>query len=249
MTPPPPPGFHLRCTAICPVAQRAMIALAERGTPWTVETVREGQPAAPDRDRNAIPPGLPLLTVTGPQQAGLHLTETFAMIELIEDLHPGHPLYPSDPWLRAAQRNMMETGRQIQHHLSAATRAREQNELDMIVHRMQTPLMHAEAQAKGGRPGGESRLTNVDVVFAPTLWRLHALDKAFRTFFLRGCPALAAWAERLQGHPAPRMVLPDSLVPVYLEGVARRGAIIADQGHSGAWAELSTRTTRVAGMG
>ena len=90
----PPPGFHLRCTATCPVAQRAMIALAGRGRPWTVETVDERHGTGPEGDRAPVRAGLPVLTVTRPGQADLHLSETFAMIELIEDTHPDQPLYP-----------------------------------------------------------------------------------------------------------------------------------------------------------
>jgi hypothetical protein len=48
------------------------------------------------------------------------LTKTIAMIELIEDLHPDHPLHPADPFERAAHREMIETGRQIQYHLSSS---------------------------------------------------------------------------------------------------------------------------------
>jgi hypothetical protein len=100
-----------------------MIALAERGKSRALETVQEGQASVCDRDRARLPAISPVLTVKRPKQADLHLTGCFAMIELIEDFCPDHPLYPADPFARAGHRDMMETGRQIQHHLSAATRA------------------------------------------------------------------------------------------------------------------------------
>jgi hypothetical protein len=119
----------------------------------------------------------------------------------------------------------------------------------MIVHRMRTPLLRAKARARGEKSGADVRLSNVGVVFAPALWRLRVLDKALRTFFLRGRPALSGWAERLLDHRALRRFLPDSLVPVYPDGVVRRSAVRADQGQFDVWPALVTRTLRVVSMG
>ena len=239
-----PLAFHLRCTATCPVAQRAMIALAERGRSCSVDIVAEMPSKGQDRAS-----GLSVLTVRHPGRTEVSLTETIAMIELIEDLHPDHRMYPADPFERAVHREMIETGRQIQYHLSSATRAREANDLDMLVHRMRAPLLRAEGRVQAGFPVAVPRLSNVDAVFAPTLWRLRALDAAYRTFFLSGCPGLTAWADRVLALPVVRSVLPETLVPVYLEGLVRRGALLADAQQSSAWSELATRTSRVAGMG
>jgi glutathione S-transferase len=235
--------FSVRSTAVCPIAQRVLIALAARGTDANVETVAD---EAGTQGRRAV---VPMLIMRLPGEQDLHLAESSAMIELVEDLHPRHPLHPSDPADRARHRELMETGRQIQAHLSAATRAREQNELDIVVHRLRKPLEKAEAQLAQRLYVPGTTPSNVDAVFAPTLWRLRLLDEVHRTFFLSGCPNLRAWADALPDLPCVRQVLPDTLKDVYLERIARRGAIIADRQNADAWAELATRTTRVAGAG
>ena len=69
----------------CAVAQGARLALALRGWP----TGAAGQAQATR------------LLVESQPDVILTIEDPAAMIELIEDLHPGHPLHPRDPAARA----------------------------------------------------------------------------------------------------------------------------------------------------
>ena len=219
----PTPRFHLRSSAFCPLAQRAMVALAVRGSDWSHDaSARDGEPSR--------------LTVTSARAPVRDEGDPVAMLDLIEALHPGQPLLPADPARRAPLRALMELGVEVQECLSAVTRATASNDHDIAVYRLRLRLLLAEDLAPEGPE--EDPLDLAGVVFGPTLWRMRVLDQHCQSFLLTGLDRLGRWERVLSRHPALRAVLPPTAEWTYLATLRRRGAALLSVTDASAWRPL-----------
>lgn len=236
--------FHLTSRPFCPVAQRVLIALGARGLGADHRAVPEGR-----HGRDATNVNLPQLSVTLPGGAKLTLTDGMPMLELLEELSPNEPLHPYDIGQRATHRAMMELGAAIQARLSIVTRARTAPDLDLAVFNLREFLARAEHWLAEERVSTGRRLSNVDVVFAPTLWRLQMLDARAQAHLLSGFVRLKGWALWLSGQPSVNAVLPSAAVARYLADLQGRHALIVDQSEGRVWQELANTNTRLRDAG
>lgn len=224
--PSPAATFHLRAIPFCPVAQRVMLALAARGTGWTVEEIPGTFLSRPD---------LPQLTVQIPGGAQKTFDKSIAMIEAVEALHPDQPLYPDDPALRRAERALMELGRGLQIRLSAVTHAQDSVENDIAIHHLRQRLILIE-QSLTQVPEVVARpLSNAGVVFCPTLWRIFLVDRWFQTYLMTGLPVLSRWGRGLIRQPAVQSVLDEDSERLYLALLRQRGAPLVSQLDADLW--------------
>ncbi|KAI5823761.1 thioredoxin-like protein [Schizophyllum commune Tattone D] len=99
---------------ICPYAQRAEIALAETGLPFRrVEIDLRNKPewypnVNPRGQVPAITYGGPEHPVEQPSPESEKIAESLVLVDFFNDLHPDHPLLPTDPVLRAKARYFVE---------------------------------------------------------------------------------------------------------------------------------------------
>lgn len=101
---------------------RVRFALAHKGLAYEARVVNllDGQQASPEnRERNPLGV-VPTLVVDGRP-----LSESVAIVELLDELFPEPPLLPRDPWLRARVRQLSEiinSGIQPHHNLGTIRR-------------------------------------------------------------------------------------------------------------------------------
>ncbi|KAF0308890.1 Pyrimidodiazepine synthase [Amphibalanus amphitrite] len=102
--PPLKPGT-LRCYSMkfCPYAQRTRLVLAAKGVPHEIVNI----------NLKAKPEWYLAKSATGGKVPGLELddhfaTESLITCDLLEELYPQPALYPTDPWLKARDRLMVE---------------------------------------------------------------------------------------------------------------------------------------------
>jgi glutathione S-transferase len=203
-----------------------MIALAARGTGWTLEEI-----PGPDKRR----PGLPQLVVRQSGSVDRIFQKSISMVEEVEALHPDQPLYPADPEARAVERALMELGRGLQIRLSAVTHARDSVENDYAVHRLRQRLNLVEKTLAEVPDVIARPLSNVGVVFGPTLWRIIFVDRNFETHLLSGLPRLSAWTQRLSEHPALRLVLGAGAEETYRALLQARGVPLVSKVDADLW--------------
>ncbi|MFJ1293732.1 glutathione S-transferase family protein, partial [Paracoccus yeei] len=172
----------------CAVAQGARLALARRGWP----TGAAGQAQATGLMDESQPDFI--LTIEDPA----------AMIELIEDLHPGHPLHPRDPAARARHRELIALVGAARAELGRVTAARNLRDLDIAVFALRETLARLD-RGIAGETG--AALTNLDLVLAPVLWRAAILDRRFGLHLGDGLAACRTRIAQAYGQPPVRAML------------------------------------------
>jgi glutathione S-transferase len=225
--------FHLDATRICPVGQRARIAFAAHGLEFTFAEAREIYSRR--QGGYSLAAELPLLTVTLPERQPTRLSDSLAIIELIDELSPGTSLHPSDPLDRARHRDISGLGLLAQYQLSYAARATQHNVLDVQIHRLNDTLRRLNSRLEQGLYKGSLPISNVDVILAPTLWRMQVLDLWTGTYFLTPYPLLRALTDRILPLSAVAEVLSERAVEDYLSALRARGALIADRNRNDDW--------------
>lgn len=232
--PPRHPVFHIAAPPDCAVAQRIELALSLRGVTLEMTTLRPHNGVA----------GQGRLTYRAPAQAtgqafakgSLVLHDSVAMLELVEDLFPDHPLHPADPVLRAHHRDLI--GRILVAHqsLAAVTSAQDPRDLDLAIYRLRDllcPLDEALELPRQDRPQGP--LSNLSIALAPLLWRLRVIDQHFQAKLGAGLPRLRAQAEVLLAHPAIAAVLDQAAAARLVARLTDSGPALAGQSLSDLW--------------
>lgn len=233
--------LHLESWALCPIAQRVLIAAALRGQRVTRRITSGGEPQS-----TTIEPTI--LTVQS-DRTEVQVTDGLAMVELVEDLFPDAPLHPRDPAARALHRNLMAIAAEAQTRLSRAARDRQAQDLDLSLGNLEAQLGRLEARLAAGdhAPGG--RVANVDVVLAPLLWRLRILDEQAGTQLLPRFARLRRWSDWLAVQPVLRDILTAEAADLYFAVLHARRALIVDAEVSLAWQSVSDPGIGLRGAG
>ncbi len=233
--------LHLESWALCPIAQRVLIAAALRGHPVTRRITSGGEPQS-----TTIEPTI--LTLHG-RRAEVQVTDGLALVELVEDLFPDAPLHPRDPATRAVHRNLMAIAAEAQTRLSRAARDRQAQDLDLSLGNLEAQLGRLEARLVAGdhAPGG--LVANVDVVLAPLLWRLRILDEQAGTQLLQRFARLRDWSGWLAEQPELRDILTAEAADLYFAVLHARRALIVDAEVSLAWQSVAGSGVGLRGAG
>lgn len=224
--------------ALCPYVQRAAIALAEKGVPFTRTVIDLA--AKPDWFVRLSPLGkVPLLRVDGEV-----LFESAAILEYLEDTQ-APALHPADALERARHRAWIEFGSAVLNDLwlfytapAASFGARRQALRDKLV--------RLEAALGAGPWFAGARFSLVDAVFGPVFryWEaFDAIDTMGAFGLLDGLPRLAAWRAALAARPSVRAAVAPDYAARLRDYIEAQGGHLADlsraarRGHTAAHVE------------
>lgn len=205
--------------ALCPYVQRAAIALAEKGVPFTRTVVDLA--AKPDWFVRLSPLGkVPLL-----RAGDAVLFESAAILEYLEDTQ-APALHPADALERARHRGWIEYGSAVLNDIWLFYTA-PQASFEARRGALRDKLVRLEAALGAGPWFAGARFTLVDAVFGP-VWRYWEAFDAIGAFgLLDGLGRLQAWRAAL----AARASVRDAVAPDYAQRL--RDFIEAQGGHLG----------------
>lgn len=203
------PSLELVSHALCPYAQRAVVALTEKGAPFTRTVV--DLDAKPDWFREISPLGkVPLLKVDGHV-----LFESAAIVDYLDEtLEPR--LHPADPIERAQHRAWIEFSSTVLGDLWQLYTAREADAFQARRQVLDGRFVRLEETLADGLFFAGERFSLVDAAFGPVFRYLDVFDPVVDLGLLDHRPKLAAWRQALAARPSIR----DAVAPDYADRLA-----------------------------
>ena len=179
---------------LCPYVQRAAIALAEKGVPFTRRDVDLAD--KPDWFRAISPLGkTPVLLAEGEA-----IFESAVILEYLEETAP-HPMHPATPLARARARGWIEVASAILNDIAGLYNAPDEAVLKAKAATLRTRFATVEAALQGPFFAG-ARFSLVDAAFAPVFRYFDAFDRVGGFGILADMPRLAAWRAALAARPS-----------------------------------------------
>jgi glutathione S-transferase len=214
------PDLTLVSFDLCPYVQRAAIALAEKGVPFTRLNVDLAD--KPDWFMAISPLGkVPLLKV-----GDAVIFESTVIVEYLEDTTP-NPLHPADPLARARHRAWMEFGSTILADIwviettpDAAAFAAKRALVAEKFARLEAALGEGPFFAGG-------RFSLVDCVFAPVFRYFDVFERFTNLGVFDGLSALSAWRKALAARPTVRAAAPANYATLLEAFLRKKGGVVA----------------------
>lgn len=186
---------------LCPYVQRAAIALAEKGVPFTRRTVDLA--AKPDWFLAVSPLGkTPVLLAEGTA-----IFESAVILEYLEETAP-HPMHPATPLARARARGWIEVSSAILNDIAGLYNAPDHATLTAKATTLRTRFATVEAELRGPFFAGTA-FSLVDAAFAPVFHYFDAFDTVGGFGILDAMPRIAAWRAALAARPSVAGAAPD----------------------------------------
>jgi glutathione S-transferase len=188
---------------LCPYVQRAAIALAERGAPFTRDYVDLS--AKPDWFLALSPLGkVPLLKVRDGDGQEAVLFESAVICEYLEDtIAPA--LHPQDPLLRARHRAWVEYASATLNDIGGLYNAPDRSSFLEKQRLLTTRLGRLEPElAPAGPFFAGAPFSLVDAAFAPVFRYFEVFRDACGVDVLADLPRLQMWSEALAARPSVR---------------------------------------------
>ncbi len=207
---------HLKLISfeLCPYVERSRIVLLEKDLPHEIEFIDLAN--KPAWFLSISPMGrVPVLLVDGRP-----IFESSIINELLEELYPARPLFPSDPIARAEARGFIALANDVAmpagfHALMAMAGGSSGDALAKPLAGLRDALDTLEAilADRAGPFFGGSAFSLVDVAFAPFLRRLRLTEGwgVPEAQMLSSFPAVSAWTEAVLAHPSVRAAEPPDL--------------------------------------
>jgi len=223
------PKLTLVSFDLCPYVQRAAIALAEKGVPFTRINVDLAN--KPDWFKKISPLGkVPLLMVGEPGEEKI-IFESSVILEYLEETFP-HPLHPADALTRARHRAYMEFGSTILADLWTFETTPDYAAFDTKVAILKDKFARLEAElaAPDRAPGpffaGEN-FSLVDAVFAPVFRYFDVFDRVADFGVFGGLPNVQAWRKALTQRPSVCGAVPKDYPQRLQAFLAKHNGVIA----------------------
>jgi glutathione S-transferase len=223
------PKLTLVSFDLCPYVQRAAIALAEKGVPFTRINVDLSN--KPDWFKKISPLGkVPLLMVGEPGEEKI-IFESSVILEYLEETFP-NPLHPADALTRARHRAYMEFGSTILADLWTFETAADYAAFDakLAVLKDKFARLEAELAAHDRSPGpffaGET-FSLVDAVFAPVFRYFDVFDLVADFGVFAGLPNVQAWRKALAARPSVRGAVPANYAQLLEAFLVKHNGVIA----------------------
>jgi glutathione S-transferase len=181
--------------ALCPYVQRAAIALAEKGTPFTRRDVDLAR--KPDWFLAISPLGkTPVLLADETP-----IFESAAIIEYLDDTIAPR-LHPDDALTRARHRAWIEFGSTILNDIAGLYAAPDADTFRAKADLLATRFARIEDELGQGPWFGGKDFSLVDAVFGPVFRYFDIFDTIGDFGILAGKPKVAAWRRRLAARPS-----------------------------------------------
>lgn len=188
---------------ICPFAQRAMIALLEKGAPFErVYIDLDNKPAS----FLAISPlgNVPVLGVRQPDGGEVAIFESLVICEYIEETQAGRRLHPADPLARARHRAWMAYASSILSGVVGIERAADAEALKTHGAQLAQRFARLEQQLGDGPYFDGEEFSFVDAIYAPIFRYFDVFDSFADLGVFAGLPKVAAWRQALAQRPSVR---------------------------------------------
>lgn len=203
---------------ICPYVQRAVIALNEKGVPYTIQYINpyEDNPAW----FKAISPfgKVPVLQVNGQP-----VFESAIILEYLEEVYVPH-FHPADPLTKATQRAWMEFSSDLlvrQYHMNNAPDA-EAFEKAKASFAEGLQRLGEQLHVTGPYFSG-TELCLVDIACAPMFMRLALMEERFK-FNVDKSERVQQWSAALLARPSVHNSVVPEFKELFMEFLQKRGS-------------------------
>lgn len=210
---------------LCPYAQRAAIALAEKSADY--ERLHVDLAAKPAWFTAMSPLGkVPLLDVKGEA-----IFESAVILEYLEDtIAPS--LHPADPLRRAGHRSWIEFGSAILNDIAGLYNAADAASFAMKRDGLASRFARLEERLVAAPWFDGADFSLVDAVFAPVFRYFDAFDRLGVTGILDNKPKLARWRASLSERPSVVGAVAADYPQRLLAFLAARGSYISAFKHA-----------------
>jgi glutathione S-transferase len=201
---------------LCPYVQRAVIALTEKGVPFTRRDVDLAN--KPDWFLRVSPLGkTPVLLVSETA-----IFESAVILEYLEETQ-ANPLHPADPLARAGHRAWIEFGSAILNDIGALYSAADEPAFRAKATALRDKFARVELRLKGPWFDGE-RFSLVDAVFGPVFRYFDGFERIGDFGVLMGLPKTAAWRAALAARPSVQAAVSPEYPALLWEFYRSRGS-------------------------
>lgn len=221
--------FTLISHRLCPYVQRAVIALTEKGVPFS--RIDVDLATKPDWFKALSPLGkVPMLRVS--QDGSDHVIfESAVILEYLEDTQPD-PLHPADALDRAQHRAWIEFASAILAGIarlySATTEPAFQLEQDGLAQAFRR--VEEELQRRAAVPFFEGpRFTLVDAAFGPVFRYFDAFEALAALHILGTLPRVAAWRDAVSQRPSVQAAVAPDYPVLLLSFLMAKQSVLSDR--------------------
>ena len=201
---------------LCPYVQRAVIALTEKGVPFT--RIDVDLASKPDWFLRLSPLGkTPVLRV-----GETAIFESAVILEYLEETQP-NPLHPSDPLARAEHRAFIEFGSAILNEIWALYTAADESAFTTRAAGLRARFVRIEDRLQAPWFDG-ARFSLVDAAFGPVFRYFDAFDRVGDFAILDALPKVAAWRVALAARPAVQAAVAPDYPALLWEFLRMRGS-------------------------
>jgi len=201
---------------LCPYVQRAVIALTEKGVPFTRIDIDLSN--KPDWFKAISPLGKTPVLLVGDAP----IFESAVILEYLEDAQ-APALHPADALARAEHRAWIEFGSAILNDIWALYTAADHAAFDAKAGALKDKFARVETRLRGPWFDGE-RFSLVDAVFGPVFRYFDAFDRISDFGILSRLPKLAAWRAALAARPSVQGAVSPEYPPLLWEFYRTRGS-------------------------
>lgn len=184
---------------LCPYAQRAFVALDEKGVDFKRVIIDLSN--KPDWFNRISPLGkVPLLIVeTGGQKTAIF--ESSVILEYLEETQP-NPLYSLDPLQRALERSWIEFGSSLLKDIAGLYSAQTDETLTVKAKQISDKFAALDGAIGEGPWFSGDKFTLVDAVFGPIFRYFDILENTTDFHLLKGYHNLQKWRHCLSNRPS-----------------------------------------------
>ncbi|WP_300551076.1 glutathione S-transferase family protein [Roseovarius sp.] len=213
--------LHVISHALCPYAQRAAIALAEKGVPFRRTDIDLSK--KPGWFLEISPLGKTPVLVVGDGRA---IFESAVILEYIEETLPC-PMHPADPFERAMHRGWMEYGSAILNDIAGLYSAKDVDAYDGKLSALRAKFERLETLIGEGPWFSGDAFSHVDTVFGPIFRYFDTFEKIGDIKTLKGLSKVQEWRSHLSERQSVRSAVSVDYPARLEEFIKKRGGVMA----------------------
>jgi glutathione S-transferase len=214
-------SLHLISHALCPYAQRAAIALTEKGVSFRRTDIDLAN--KPDWFLELSPLGKTPVVVV---ETGEAIFESAVILEYIEETQP-RPMHPADPLERAMHRGWIEFGSAILNDIAGLYSAQDADTFDGKASALKAKFQRLEKRMDGGPWFAGGAFSHVDTVFGPIFRYFDTFDKMTDLGLFDDLCKIQAWRSCLSSRPSVRAAVAADYSERLEDFIRRRGGVLA----------------------